>query len=68
MLKAWGKQQGLIFRVEYPLKTATKTNINVDGALLHALRMPKVIDLLMRVTTVSVKTVAITDAMKAAVR
>lgn len=25
---------------EYPLKTATKTNISVDGALLHELRMP----------------------------
>ena len=40
LLKAWGKQQGLIFLAEYPLKTATKTNITVDGALLHELRMP----------------------------
>ena len=40
LLKAWGKQQGLIFLAEYPLKTATKSNINVDGALLHELRMP----------------------------
>jgi hypothetical protein len=40
LLKAWGKQQGLIFLAEYPLKTATKTNISVDGALLHELRMP----------------------------
>ena len=40
LLKAWGKQQGLIFLAEYPLKTATKTNIAVDGALLHELRMP----------------------------
>ena len=40
LLKAWGKQQGLVFLAEYPLKTATKTNINVDGALLHELRMP----------------------------
>lgn len=40
LLKSWGKQQGLIFLAEYPLKTATKTNIAVDGALLHELRMP----------------------------
>lgn len=40
LLKAWGKQQDLIFLAEYPLKTATKTNIAVDGALLHELRMP----------------------------
>ena len=110
LLKAWGKQQGLIFLAEYPLKTATKTNIAVDGALLHELRMPpaawrhklgnrcaldwvlgqykekkpkdptiraqfdsyrfadykdKVIDLLARVTTVSVETMKVVDAMKA---
>ncbi len=40
LLKSWGKQQGLIFLAEYPLKTTTKSNINVDGALLHELRMP----------------------------
>ena len=40
LLKSWGKQHKLIFLAEYPLKTATKTNINVDGALLHELRMP----------------------------
>ena len=40
LLKSWGKQQDLIFIAEYPLKTATKTNIAVDGVLLHALRMP----------------------------
>ncbi len=40
LLKAWGKQNGLVFIAEYPLKTATKTNISVDGALLHELRMP----------------------------
>ena len=39
LLKAWGKQQGLVFLAEYPLKTATKSNIMVDGALLHELRM-----------------------------
>ena len=40
LLKAWGKQQGLVFLAEYPLKTATKTSISVDGALLHELRVP----------------------------
>ncbi len=40
LLKAWGRQQGLVFLAEYPLKTATKTSISVDGALLHELRMP----------------------------
>jgi predicted helicase len=40
LLKAWGRQQDLVFIAEYPLKTATKTNIAVDGALLHELRMP----------------------------
>ena len=40
LLKAWGKQHDLIFLAEYPLKTVTKTNIAVDGALLHELRMP----------------------------
>lgn len=40
LLKAWGKQNGLVFLAEYPLRTATKTNIAVDGALLHELRMP----------------------------
>jgi predicted helicase len=40
LLKAWGKQLGLVFLAEYPYKTATKSNIMVDGALLHELRMP----------------------------
>jgi hypothetical protein len=40
LLKSWGKQQGLVFLAEYPLKTATKSNISLDGALLHELRMP----------------------------
>ena len=40
LLKAWGKQYNLFFIAEYPLKTATKTNITVDGVLLHELRMP----------------------------
>ena len=40
LLKAWGRQHDLVFLAEYPLKTATKSNITVDGALLHELRMP----------------------------
>ena len=40
LLKAWGRQHSLVFLAEYPLKTATKSNIAVDGALLHELRMP----------------------------
>ena len=40
LLKAEGRQHGLVFLAEYPLKTATKSNIAVDGALLHELRMP----------------------------
>jgi predicted helicase len=40
LLKAWGRQHNLVFLAEYPIKTATKTNIAVDGALLHELRMP----------------------------
>ena len=40
LLKAWGRQHDLVFLAEYPLKTATKTNIAVDGALLHELRLP----------------------------
>lgn len=40
LLKAWGRQHDLVFIAEYPLKTATKANISVDGALLHELRMP----------------------------
>ena len=40
LLKNWGKQEKLVFIAEYPLKTAMKTNISLDGALLHELRMP----------------------------
>jgi len=40
LLKSWGKQHELVFIAEYGMKTATKTNINVDGALLHELRLP----------------------------
>jgi len=31
LLKAWGRQVNLVFLSEYPLKTATKANIAVDG-------------------------------------
>ena len=40
LLKAWGKAQDLIFLAEYPLKTAAKNNIVLDGALLHHIRTP----------------------------
>jgi predicted helicase len=40
LLKHWGKQEKLVFIAEYALKTSTKNNIFVDGALLHELRMP----------------------------
>ncbi len=40
LLKAWGRTQDLTFVAEYPLKTATKSNIAVDGALLHSIRTP----------------------------
>ena len=40
LLKAWGRAQSLTFLAEYPLKTATKANITVDGALLHEIRTP----------------------------
>lgn len=40
LLKAWGRQHDLVFLAEYPVKTAAKTSIAVDGALLHELRMP----------------------------
>lgn len=39
LLKAWGRQLNLVFLPEYPLKTSTKTNIAVDGVLMHELRM-----------------------------
>jgi predicted helicase len=40
LLKAWGRQQNLVFLAEFPHKTLTKTNVTIDGALLHELRMP----------------------------
>lgn len=40
LLRAWGKQHGLVFAAEYRVKTATKTDIVTDGVLLHELRVP----------------------------
>jgi hypothetical protein len=34
LLKAWGWQQVLVLLAEYPVETATKTNIALDGAPL----------------------------------
>ena len=113
LLKAWGKQQGLVFLAEYPLKTdPVADSITLDSETMlrgvppeawayklgnrcaidwvldqHKEKKPKdptirerfdtyrfadhkekVIDLLARVTTVSVETVKITEAMKAVAR
>ncbi|MBB1127429.1 N-6 DNA methylase, partial [Thiospirillum jenense] len=40
LLKNWARPLGLTFIAEYPLTTAFKTRISVDGALLHELRLP----------------------------
>ena len=40
LLKAWGRQQDLQFVSEYELDTKTRDRRYVDGALLHALRVP----------------------------
>jgi predicted helicase len=40
LLKSWGRQQNLVFLPEFPHKTLTKSNVVLDGALLHELRMP----------------------------
>ena len=40
LLKAWGRQRGLVFVAEYPVATTMKTNIVTDGVLLHELRVP----------------------------
>jgi predicted helicase len=40
LLKAWGRQQNLVFLAEVPHKTLTKSDVDLDGALLHELRMP----------------------------
>ena len=40
LLKRWGKSQDLHFVPEHDILTPMKTRIYVDGALLHALRVP----------------------------
>jgi len=40
LLKRWGKSQDLQFIPEHDIVTPQKTRIYVDGALLHALRVP----------------------------
>jgi hypothetical protein len=40
LLKNWGRAHDLVFVAEYPLKTAARANITVDGALLHSIRTP----------------------------
>ena len=40
LLKAWGKANNLVFIAEHPMTTNFKTNISVDGALMHDLRVP----------------------------
>jgi predicted helicase len=40
LLKGWGRAHDLIFVPEYEITTTAKDRRYVDGALLHALRMP----------------------------
>ena len=40
LLKRWGRSQDLNFVPEHDIVTAQKNRIYVDGALLHALRVP----------------------------
>jgi predicted helicase len=40
LLKGWGRSHDLIFVPEYEITTSTKDRRYVDGALVHALRMP----------------------------
>jgi predicted helicase len=40
LLKSWGKSHNLVFITEHAMTTSFKTNISVDGALLHDLRVP----------------------------
>ena len=41
LLRAWGKQDlGLVFVEEHQIRTPQGNLISVDGALLHALRVP----------------------------
>jgi len=40
LLKGWARSHDLVFVPEYEIETKTKDRRYVDGALLHALRMP----------------------------
>jgi predicted helicase len=40
LLKRWGRAEDLVFVAEHRIKTATKTDIVLDGALLHSIRTP----------------------------
>lgn len=40
LLKRWGRSQDLLLVAEHDMITPMKTRISVDGALLHALRVP----------------------------
>jgi hypothetical protein len=40
LLKSWGKTRELQFIAEYPMVTAAKNQISLDGALLYSLRVP----------------------------
>ena len=40
LLKGWARQHDLVFVPEYEIATPAKDRRYVDGALLHALRMP----------------------------
>ena len=40
LLKGWAREHDLIFVPEYEISTPTKERRYVDGALLHALRVP----------------------------
>ena len=40
LLKGWARQHDLVFVPEYEITTPAKDRRYVDGALLHALRMP----------------------------
>lgn len=40
LLKAWSRQQGLVFLAEHGMASAQKTAIRPDGTILHDLRVP----------------------------
>src|ERR1039458_3858646 len=76
LLKGWARSHDLVFVPEYEIETKTKDRRYVDGALLYekfdtyrfADYKEKVIDLLRRVTRVSVETQKMVAAMKVAQR